>query len=158
MGRAAAAAARSPSPRLVSQIEGRGNGIKTNVVNAVDIAKALERPPECEGEGEGRGRGDGGRAAAPRRRPTPPPPSPPSPDIVKYFGCELGAQTKFDKQVRDRGEGGRGRGRRGSTPHRARARARRPVPSSPPSPLRRGTRSSTARTTRPSSSNTWKAS
>jgi hypothetical protein len=32
--------------RLVSQIEGRGNGIKTNVVNAVDIAKALERPPE----------------------------------------------------------------------------------------------------------------
>lgn len=30
------------------QIEGRGNGIKTNVVNNVDIAKALERPPECE--------------------------------------------------------------------------------------------------------------
>jgi hypothetical protein len=29
------------------QIEGRGNGIKTNVVNCVDIAKALERPPEC---------------------------------------------------------------------------------------------------------------
>ena len=29
------------------QIEGRGNGIKTNVVNNVDIAKALERPPEC---------------------------------------------------------------------------------------------------------------
>jgi hypothetical protein len=32
----------------VLQIEGRGNGIKTNVVNNVDIAKALERPPECE--------------------------------------------------------------------------------------------------------------
>lgn len=31
-----------------TQIEGRGNGIKTNVVNNVDIAKALERPPECE--------------------------------------------------------------------------------------------------------------
>ena len=30
------------------QIEGRGNGIKTNVVNNVEIAKALERPPECE--------------------------------------------------------------------------------------------------------------
>jgi translation initiation factor 2 beta subunit (eIF-2beta)/eIF-5 len=30
------------------QIEGRGNGIKTNIVNNVDIAKALERPPECE--------------------------------------------------------------------------------------------------------------
>ena len=29
------------------QIEGRGNGIKINVVNNVDIAKALERPPEC---------------------------------------------------------------------------------------------------------------
>ena len=33
---------------LFPQIEGRGNGIKTNVVNNVDIAKALERPPECE--------------------------------------------------------------------------------------------------------------
>lgn len=30
------------------QIEGRGNGIKTNVVNNVEIAKALERPPDCE--------------------------------------------------------------------------------------------------------------
>lgn len=36
-----------PAHRPV-QIEGRGNGIKTNVVNNVDIAKALERPPECE--------------------------------------------------------------------------------------------------------------
>lgn len=33
---------------LLVQIEGRGNGIKTNVTNNVDIAKALERPPECE--------------------------------------------------------------------------------------------------------------
>ena len=32
----------------MAQIEGRGNGIKTNVINNVDIAKALERPPECE--------------------------------------------------------------------------------------------------------------
>ena len=30
------------------QIEGRGNGIKTNVVNNAEIAKALERPPDCE--------------------------------------------------------------------------------------------------------------
>eukprot|EP00983_Pelagomonas_calceolata_P022234 699182-Pelagomonas_calceolata.AAC.1 len=30
------------------RIEGRGNGIKTNIVNNVDIAKSLERPPECE--------------------------------------------------------------------------------------------------------------
>ena len=29
------------------QIEGRGNGIKTNVVNNVEVAKALERPPDC---------------------------------------------------------------------------------------------------------------
>lgn len=30
-----------------AQIEGRGNGIKTNAVNLVDISKALERPPDC---------------------------------------------------------------------------------------------------------------
>lgn len=41
-------ASRLPRPRVPPQIEGRGNGIKTNVVNNVDIAKALERPPECE--------------------------------------------------------------------------------------------------------------
>ena len=35
-------------PKLAARIEGRGNGIKTNVVNCVDIAKALERPPDCE--------------------------------------------------------------------------------------------------------------
>ena len=33
---------------VLPQIEGRGNGIKTNIVNNVDIAKALERAPECE--------------------------------------------------------------------------------------------------------------
>jgi len=32
-------------PILQAKIEGRGNGIKTNVVNNVDIAKALDRPP-----------------------------------------------------------------------------------------------------------------
>ena len=32
-----------------AQIEGRGNGIKTNVVNNVEVAKALERPADCEG-------------------------------------------------------------------------------------------------------------
>lgn len=35
-----------PPPAL--QIEGRGNGIKTNVVNNAEIAKALERPADCE--------------------------------------------------------------------------------------------------------------
>jgi translation initiation factor 5 len=51
-------------PKLQARIEGRGNGIKTNVVNNVEIAKALERPPEY---------------------------------IVKYYGCQLGAVTKFEK-------------------------------------------------------------
>lgn len=32
-------------PRLVSKIEGKGNGIKTVISNMVDIAKALNRPP-----------------------------------------------------------------------------------------------------------------
>ena len=30
------------------QVEGKGNGIKTVVVNMVDVAKALCRPPSCE--------------------------------------------------------------------------------------------------------------
>ncbi|PIA63258.1 hypothetical protein AQUCO_00200940v1 [Aquilegia coerulea] len=53
-------------PRMITKIEGRGNGIKTNVVNMVDIAKALARPPSY---------------------------------ITKYFGCELGAQSKFDEKT-----------------------------------------------------------
>eukprot|EP00919_Chromeraceae_sp_WS-2016_P051068 GHVR01121065.1.p1 GENE.GHVR01121065.1~~GHVR01121065.1.p1 ORF type:complete len:512 (-),score=163.11 GHVR01121065.1:278-1813(-) len=32
-------------PELVAKVEGRGNGIKTNIVNTVDIARALKRPP-----------------------------------------------------------------------------------------------------------------
>ncbi|CAN0913791.1 Eukaryotic translation initiation factor 5 [Linum grandiflorum] len=53
-------------PRMVTKIEGRGNGIKTNVVNMVDIAKALARPASY---------------------------------TTKYFGCELGAQSKFDEKT-----------------------------------------------------------
>lgn len=53
-------------PRMVTKIEGRGNGIKTNIVNMVDIAKALGRPPSY---------------------------------TTKYFGCELGAQSKFDDKT-----------------------------------------------------------
>lgn len=33
-------------PKLAARIEGRGNGIKTNVVNNAEIAKALERPAD----------------------------------------------------------------------------------------------------------------
>jgi len=32
-------------PRLVAKVEGKGNGIKTVIVNMVDIARALSRPP-----------------------------------------------------------------------------------------------------------------
>ena len=32
------------------QVEGKGNGIKTVVVNMVDVAKALCRPPSCESQ------------------------------------------------------------------------------------------------------------
>eukprot|EP00246_Nothoceros_aenigmaticus_P012653 TRINITY_DN4031_c0_g1_i1.p1 TRINITY_DN4031_c0_g1~~TRINITY_DN4031_c0_g1_i1.p1 ORF type:complete len:471 (+),score=128.68 TRINITY_DN4031_c0_g1_i1:424-1836(+) len=53
-------------PRLLTKIEGRGNGIKTNVVNMVDVAKALARSPAY---------------------------------TTKYFGCELGAQSKFDEKT-----------------------------------------------------------
>ncbi|KAL7263340.1 hypothetical protein ACSBR1_001502 [Camellia fascicularis] len=53
-------------PRMTTKIEGRGNGIKTNVVNMVDIAKALGRPASY---------------------------------TTKYFGCELGAQSKFDEKT-----------------------------------------------------------
>ncbi|WZN66705.1 eukaryotic translation initiation factor eIF5 [Chloropicon roscoffensis] len=52
-------------PKLQSRVEGRGNGVKTNVVNMVEIAKALGRPPTY---------------------------------TTKYFGCELGAQSKFSKE------------------------------------------------------------
>ncbi|XP_059630863.1 eukaryotic translation initiation factor 5-like [Cornus florida] len=53
-------------PKMITKIEGRGNGIKTNVVNMVDIAKALGRPASY---------------------------------TTKYFGCELGAQSKFDEKT-----------------------------------------------------------
>lgn len=32
-------------PRIIAKVEGKGNGIKTVIVNMVDIAKALGRPP-----------------------------------------------------------------------------------------------------------------
>ncbi|OMO55587.1 Translation initiation factor IF2/IF5 [Corchorus capsularis] len=53
-------------PKMQTKIEGRGNGIKTNIVNMVDIAKALARPASY---------------------------------TTKYFGCELGAQSKFDEKT-----------------------------------------------------------
>lgn len=53
-------------PRLVAKIEGRGNGIKTVIMNCVDIAYSLHRS---------------------------------APEITKFFGCELGAQSKYDEKT-----------------------------------------------------------
>ena len=32
-------------PSLIAKVEGKGNGIKTVIVNMVEIGKALQRPP-----------------------------------------------------------------------------------------------------------------
>lgn len=50
-------------PPVVGKVEGRGNGIKTRIVNCHEVARALHRPPGY---------------------------------VCKFFGCELGAQTKID--------------------------------------------------------------
>lgn len=50
-------------PPVLGKVEGRGNGIKTRIVNCYEVARALHRPPGY---------------------------------VCKFFGCELGAQTKID--------------------------------------------------------------
>jgi len=50
-------------PSLIGKVEGRGNGIKTVIVNAANIALTLHRPTT---------------------------------HFTKFFGCELGAQSKYD--------------------------------------------------------------
>ena len=54
-------------PRLVCRIEGRGNGIRTCIVNLVEISESLNRPPDI---------------------------------LTKYFGVELGAQSRYETDVR----------------------------------------------------------
>jgi len=52
-------------PRLVGKVEGRGNGIKTRIVNCAEIASSLHRKPAV---------------------------------LTKFFGCELGAQSRWDEK------------------------------------------------------------
>lgn len=35
-------------PRIMAKVEGKGNGIKTVIVNMMEVAKALGRPPTCK--------------------------------------------------------------------------------------------------------------
>lgn len=53
-------------PKLMAKTEGRGNGIKTVIMNMADIATALNRPADV---------------------------------ITKFFGVELGAQTRWEQDV-----------------------------------------------------------
>ncbi len=53
-------------PSVVGKVEGRGNGIKTRIVNCYEVARALHRPPGY---------------------------------VCKFFGCELGAQTKINDEA-----------------------------------------------------------
>lgn len=90
------------SPYPTPQIEGRGNGIKTNVVNNVEVAKALERPADCAPPWAlctCQLSDDGCLMCCSPFAPVPLTTVRSPADIVKWYGCELGAQTKFDKKT-----------------------------------------------------------
>ena len=69
-------------PRLLAKVEGKGNGIKTVIVNMTEIAKALGRPPTCKSH----------LIAFVQKQQL----TGFLLDPTKFFGCELGAQTQFD--------------------------------------------------------------
>lgn len=64
--------------RLQSKIEGKGNGIKTVIVNLSSVAQSLSRPPACASIVFTRSCCDSTYMFL---------------DVIKYFGFELGAQT-----------------------------------------------------------------
>lgn len=35
-------------PKIIAKVEGKGNGIKTVIVNMQEVAKAIGRPPTCK--------------------------------------------------------------------------------------------------------------
>jgi len=49
-------------PKVKGKVEGRGNGVKTRIVNIIELAASLHREPG---------------------------------EVCKFFGCELGSQTKW---------------------------------------------------------------
>lgn len=58
-------------PKIITKIEGKGNGIKVNLVNLEDVAKALRVPVQCKFIL--------------------------IIDPLKYMGYELGSQTIYKK-------------------------------------------------------------
>ena len=86
-------------PASSLQVEGRGNGIKTNVVNNVEIAKALERPPECECLRLPHTQHAHGACARLHIADDLGAASMHTADVLKFYGCELGAQTNNDKDT-----------------------------------------------------------
>ena len=75
-------------PRLVAKVEGKGNGIKTVIVNMTDVAKAIGRPPTCKSNPF--------LSSNPRYVEENFNKQINVLDPTKFFGCELGAQTQFD--------------------------------------------------------------
>lgn len=71
-------------PRLMAKVEGKGNGIKTVIVNMAEVAKAIGRPATCNLKS---------KCLAYKHYWTF---FIISSDPTKFFGCELGAQTQFD--------------------------------------------------------------
>ncbi|KAF5926484.1 hypothetical protein HPG69_018387, partial [Diceros bicornis minor] len=64
-------------PRLIAKVEGKGNGIKTVIVNMVDVAKALNRPPtSCQSKEANNRKGKDKENGSVSSSETPPPPPP----------------------------------------------------------------------------------